>query len=186
MEREKTEAMAKDARAELATAKNVVAYWTQVVNGLEGLLRASGFASSPPSAPRGARSETDGASGPTIRRTIFELPGQGAEDASAAYPRTPDAVLTVLQSNPNHAMGFAHIWDELNRRGLVDPSIKSGRNAYQVSATRLVENANVPVVRNKDGDFVFLTMSPSEWLDSELARADAKDSAPAEAEASTP
>lgn len=154
MDRAKAEAMLTDARAELVTARSAVSYLEQVVSGLEGLLKTAPEIARPafaePEAPETAPVESAG-------ENAWATPQMERRQ----YPRTPDAVLTVLKSRPNLPMTFKTIWAEMTSLDLIDPAIKSGRNAYTNSARRLADDPSSSVFRDEMNRYVYRTDPPA-------------------------
>ena len=153
MDRNKAEAMLAEARAELLTAESAVTYLKQVVTGLQGLLNNLPV-STPVFTPEGAAPLTPSPE------------SAGTEDAldvatAPVYPRTPEAVLEVLRARPNFPMSFKALWAEMNQRGLVDPTLKSGRNAYTNAARRLADDPSSAVHRDEYGRYLYRTDDPA-------------------------
>jgi hypothetical protein len=149
VDRDKVQSMLTDARAELETAKTTVVYLGQVINGLEGLLRTSPKPPSPTLTLPAATSSVGAEDDSPLDETT--------DGQQRQYLRTPEAILEVLQARPNFPMPFRQIWDELVRRDLVDPSLKSGRNSYTVAARRLAENPRSRVSRDEQDRYVYRT-----------------------------
>jgi len=146
VDRNKAEAMLTEARAELTTAESAVTYLRQVVSGLEGLLKASPVAQ-PVFAPEHPQPAT-----PAETPIMEDVPDR-------VYPRTPEAVLSVLRARPNFPFTFKQIWAEMVTNDLVDPNMKSGRNAYTNAARRLSDDPKSNVVRDEHERYVYRTNS---------------------------
>jgi hypothetical protein len=149
--------MLEEARAELTTAESAVVYLKQVVSGLEGLLKTSPAVAAPAFAGEMSPAPQD------------DEQASDAAESEHVYPRTPAAVLEVLRSRPNFPMTFKQIWAEMTARNLIDPAIKSGRNAYTVSARRLAENKHSGVIRDEHDRYVYRT-EPADPMISSLDR----------------
>lgn len=148
MDRNKAESMLTEARAELTTAESAVTYLKQVVSGLEGLLKTS-----PVSGPVFQPDQFPDAPADKSRGGDDAVP----DDPPPVYPRTPEAVLRVLRARPNYPMTFKQVWAEMSTGGLIDPSIKSGRNAYTNAIRRLANNPTSGVTRDDHDRYTYST-----------------------------
>lgn len=149
MDHDRASAMLDEARAELVTARSSISYLEQVVSGLEGLLRTKPL----PTPPRVEASDNPGS------ESVVE--GDATEQDNKLYPKSIEAVETVLRSRPNQPMRFPAVWQQIVAAGLNDPSIKSGINAYQNAGRRLAKDRSSAVELDEQGRYIYRTDSPA-------------------------
>ena len=121
-----------DARRELNEARVRVAHLEQVVDGLTGLLNASGV---------------DVGVGRPRQDT---LPGLEGARESVANLRPRDAVLYVLRRRPGYNWTPRRVYDYLEQHGMVNTEVKSGIAAYDMALRRLADEADSGVERNEE------------------------------------
>lgn len=136
--------MLKSARRELDEARVRVAHLEQVVDGLTGLLAASGV---------------DVGVNPAGENA---LPGMGMTREMMQIMRPRDAVLFAMGRRPGYRWNARRVYEFLEEHGLINPEVKSGAAAYDMALRRLAEESGSGVERDDEtGTYVFRLTSAS-------------------------
>lgn len=136
--------MLKHARRELDEARVRVAHLEQVVDGLTGLLAASGVGVGLNPAPQDA------------------LPGMGITREMMQIMRPRDAVLFAMGRRPGYRWNARRVYEFLEEHGLTNPEVKSGAAAYDMALRRLAEESGSGVERDDEtGTYVYRRTSAS-------------------------
>ncbi len=154
MNREQRVEVLRDARAELAEAREQLALLnrrvlqlTQVVRGLAGLLDEDEYSVDAELVVEPIDTETAARWG---RYVTLESPrGEGRPT------RPRDAVMQVLTLRPDVAMAPKEVVDLVRRAGLFNPHLKSGSNGYTTALNRLADEPGSGVERADEGQYIF-------------------------------
>lgn len=124
--------MLKNARRELEETRVRVAHLEQVVDGLTGLLAASGVDVGLNRARQDA------------------LPGMGTTREMVPIMRPRDAVLFAMGRRPGYRWNARRVYEYLEEHGLINPEVKSGVAAYDMALRRLADESASGVERDDE------------------------------------
>lgn len=144
--------MLKNARRELEEARVRVAHLEQIVDGLTGLLAASGVEVGFNRARQDA------------------LPGMGITRETMQIMRPRDAVLFAMGRRPGYRWNARRVYEYLEEHGLINPDVKSGVAAYDMALRRLAEESSSGVERDDEtGTYTYGRTSASAAARNRLA-----------------